>query len=139
MRESSVSTGQRVYGLLIALLGIGFAFLTVVVAVDKVPLIVSGVTTTGTVISVDPNVRPHRRVGVVEFRDADGVARRTTTTSGVQHVGDVVKIIYLPSDPRHAGEYSFATIWAALLVLPLLSLFLVTAGRAIASPRKRRR
>ncbi len=109
--------------------------LAIFLAVEKFPLIVDGVTTTGTVVSVDPNVRAKLRYGVVEFRDRSGATRRTVTTSGRQAVGDTVGIIYVPSDSDQAAEHSFATTWGGLIALPLLSAFLITGGRSISRKR----
>jgi hypothetical protein len=135
-RDPRITTGQRIYGFVRVLAGLGFGVLAVIVATSKIPLIVRGVTTTGTVIEVDEALRPSRRTALVEFRDQSGARHQTRSTSGKYHVGDHLQIVYLPSDPRRAAEHSIATTWGALITLPLLSLFLMKAGSAIGTDPK---
>lgn len=136
--------GQRVGGIILLLLGVGFGLLAIMFAVQKVPLILRGVKTTGTVVSLDMSARPGRRFGVVEFRDRSGMKRTMPTTSPKHNIGDVVQVLYLPSRPARAAEHSYGTTWASLIVLPLLSAFLITGGtklfgRGTDGTRRRRR
>jgi hypothetical protein len=142
LKRSKATAGHRVYGTALLVAGVLFAVLAIVVATQKLPLIVRGVTTTGTLVDVDENARARNRTGFIEFRDGAGIGRRIPMTSVAHHNGDTVEVRYLPSDPRRAAEHSIATTWGALIALPLLSLLLFAAGRAISRPdsaRKRRR
>lgn len=134
--------GQRAGGTVVLLLGVGLGMLAIIFALQKVPLILSGVKAGGRVVSVDETGRSSRRYGVVEFRDLSGTARTIPTSSPGHHVGDLVQVLYNPSRPAQAFEHSFATTWAALIALPLLSAFLIAGGRKISGkgtrPMKRR-